>query len=231
MQRHGVIIMNNLESQDSTNDINKAVSEEDGLKYLWSSIATFTVIYILHLWILDRTNKLLIDIFHFDDTWESAPVFALTFGTFITILTFVLMLSLIRNNKNNNWLERIPPLWVDIDIKSQLGRVWRCVIVAFVLLFPLFAQVHFWRRLHNWQVWKNNTQAEIVGLWSFVSPQHFISWNAYRYGDHSKRLTEDGFGGVSFLPFWQPIIMLVFTFFLLVLTIKIVLALSRRVSI
>lgn len=203
---------------------NNSIPEEAGLQYLWSAIASFNMIYILNLWLLDRTNQLLIGIFHFDDTRESAPIFGLSFGTLVTILSFNFMLSLVKRNTSEQWMERVPHLWVDIDVKSQLGRTWRHFIVSVTLLFPIAAQLHFWFQLYERQVWENNSQSKLHGIWSYVSPKYFLDWDAYRYGDHSKRLIEEGFGGVSFLPFWQPVIMVVLTAIALALFGRIVLA-------
>ncbi len=211
-------------SQKQNKITNNSIPEEEGLQYLWSAIASFNVIYILNLWLLDRTNQLLINKLHFDDTWESAPIFGLSLGSLTTILSFRFMLSLVKRNTSEQWIERVPHLWVDIDVKSQLGRFWRHFIIAVTLLFPLAAQLHFWLRLYKWQVWENNSQAKLHGIWSYVSP--FLDWDAHRYGDYSKRLTE-GFGGVSFLPFWQPTIMIILTAIALILFEKIVLTLRE----
>lgn len=222
--------MSNPNDLEVTENKKKPVSEEVGLKYLWSILSTFTVLYILQILLLDRTNELLIDMFHFDDTWESAPVFALTFGTLISIGTFSLMLVLIKKSKAKEGLSRVPPLWIDIDVKSGLGRAWRRIVLVLVFIFPLAAQLHFWLRLFEWQVWKDTAAAPTVSLWSYVSPSYFLDWDAHRYGDHSKRMLEEGFGGVSFLPFWQPLIMAGMTLFLLIITGKIILALSHSKS-
>ena len=216
-------------SQKNNRITNESIPEEAGLQHLWSVIASFNVIYILNIWLLDRTNQLLIDIFHFDDTWESAPIFGLSFGSVVTILSYSFMLSLIKRNISGQWMERVPHLWVDIDIKSRLGRAWRHFIVAVTLLFPLAAQLHFWLRFYEWQVWENNPQSKLHGIWSYVSPKYFLDWDAYRYGDHSKRLIEEGFGGVSFLPFWQPAIMVILTTIALILFGKIILAFREPV--
>ncbi|MCG8685541.1 MAG: hypothetical protein MI892_11740 [Desulfobacterales bacterium] len=221
--------MGGTESQGENKKMINHISEEEGLQFLWATIASFNVIYILNLLLLDRTNLLLIDVFHFDDTWESVPVFGLSFGSVVTILSFSFMLALIKKKIGEKWLERIPPLWVDIDMRSELGRTWRRIIFAITLLFPLAAQLYFWLRLYEWQVWENNAQSKLYTLWSYVPPKFFLNWDAYRYGDHSKRFIEEGFGGVSFLPFWQPAIMGCFTAIVLILFGKIILGLRQSV--
>ena len=98
------------------------MSEDRALKYLFNVIATFVLFYHLNILLLDRTNELLIDVFHFDDTWESAPIFTLTFGSVITIVSLSLMHSLIvKNCGKRKWFDKIPPVWFDIETGTAVG--------------------------------------------------------------------------------------------------------------
>ncbi|WP_370245936.1 hypothetical protein [Marisediminitalea sp.] len=181
------------------------VTEKAGIQYLWSAVASFNVLYFLNLWLLDRTNELLISIFHFDDTRESVPVFGLTFGTLVTLYSFVLLRSYIKGADGSSWHARIPALWVDIDVTSSVGRKWRAAVFAVTVVFPVLAHVHFWKRLDKFDVWRTEDDAA-WGVWEYVSPQYFFDFDAHRYGQFAERMDE-GYGGVSFVPFWQPVVM------------------------
>lgn len=183
------------------------VSEEKGLMYLWSAIATFNVLYIINLWLLDRTNQTLIDVFHFDNTRESAPIFMLTFGSLVTLTSFVLLRRLMERQKTNG-LARLMPIWINIDPGTRTGRRWRAFCGLLTIGLPLVAQVYFWLQFHDWQAWKNELPHSTVELWKPVKPGYVFDWDAHRYGSYGDRLRKsDGFGGVSYLPFWQPLLM------------------------
>lgn len=188
------------------------LSERAGLFYLWSMLASFNIVYILNIWLLDRTNQKLIKVFHFDDTWESAPIFMLSFGSLVTLASFVSLIGLAKRSDGATWAYRMPPLWVDIDPAVPLGKFWRTVCAVLALGLPFAAHVHFWRRFDEWQAWKNEGAYGAVSLWERVPLSMIFDWDAHRYGDLSKRLlSDDGFGGVSYLPFWQPVLMIVLT--------------------
>ena len=181
------------------------ITEKMGFKFLWSAITTFNILYLLNLWLLDRTNELLINIFHFDDTRESAPVFGLTFGTLVTLCSFILLKEYIKHTDGKSWHARVPPLWVDIDVASSLGRKWRAILMLLTVAFPMLVHIHFWNRLSEFDVWRKNDNI-IWGLWEFVSPRYLFDFDAHRYGQFSERALET-FGGVSFVPFWEPALM------------------------
>lgn len=177
---------------------------------LWSSITTFNILYILNLWILDRTGNVVIKIFMIDNNIESVPIFGLTLGSSTTILSFYLLLVYARDHLTNEWHDRIPSLWIQIE--PAFARKWSSVLIVLCIVFPLTAQYHFWSRFYTWQAWSNHepTKGQLISLFEPVSPHAILDWDNYRYGNFS-RTNEKNYKGLSYAPLYQPLIMLALT--------------------
>ena len=191
---------------------------------VWSAITTFNVLYLLNLLILDRTNRVVIDIFIIDDRRESVPIFGLTIGTIITILSFYLFYQFVKIQLAQPWHERIPPLWVEVAPNTSFGRQWVWVVLLLCIAFPIAANAQFWVRFHTWQTWSNHvpTSGDRICLYKPVSPKYILMWDAHRYGDFSRKDDKkEDHKGVSYLPLYQPIIMMLLTATVLLLVIKI----------
>ncbi len=175
---------------------------------IWSAVATFNVLFLFNLWVMDRTNTSLIDVFNPSENWSSVPIFGLSLGTFTTIFSYFLMLKIIDINGDKIGVERMPSLWVE-NIEEQFRRKWNYMILVITLLFPMLAQVNFWFRFHKWQAWINDDVLSLnqLSLYEPVSLAFLLDWDGHRYGDFSK-VALDGWHGVSFVPFWQPLIMI-----------------------
>lgn len=179
---------------------------------LWSAIATFNFLFTVNLWLMDRTNESPIDVFNPAQNWSSVPIFALSFGTVLTLFSALLMQKLIHLKRALVGVDRLPSLWIEKFEHEEFKKKWKLTVFFLTVIFPLFAQIHFWRRFHEWDAWTNDpaTLVESVSLYKYVSPIYFFDWDAFRYGDYSK-MALDGWKGVSFVPFWQPFIMAVLT--------------------
>jgi hypothetical protein len=180
---------------------------------LWAAVTSFNVLFLLNLWWLDRSDKALINIFTPDEHWESVPIFGLSLGSLFTIVSFALLtISAGRCRRERKpWHERIPMIWVrQRDLSTSDKRWWQGVVIVVCIIFPLLAHLQFWSRFDDWQAWRNYNphRGEEVRLFEPVSPKYLLDWDAHRYGDHS-RLEERR--GVSFVPLFQPLIMMALT--------------------
>jgi hypothetical protein len=206
----------------------RQVSEAAGIHYFWSAVASFMVLYIVNEWIFDRSNVSALSVFHIERSWESAPIFMLTFGSAISAIAFSILLLRIHHFGGATWTERMAPLWIDIDPRTSLGRAWRKLSAVVAIILPLAAQVQFWWRFHQWQAWPTTGVQQEVGLWSYEPISILGNWDAFHYGDYSKRaLTDKGFGGVSFVPFWEPVMMVLLSTIVVILALRITIALFR----
>lgn len=179
------------------------------MRKLWAAVTTFNILFILNLWWMDRTGNAVIDVFTPDDRWESVPIFGLTLGSLFTIISFHLLLSYVRKMRSEGrpWHGRIPTIWIQPDeLVGSFRRAWLVFIIVVCIVLPIAAQVQFWYRLDNWQVWKNYDpgRGERVQLLQPISPKFLLDWDAHRYGDYSKRAERKG---VSFVPLFQPLLM------------------------
>lgn len=175
---------------------------------LWNTLATFYVLYILGSLFMDRTNNRdVIESFNPSENWSSIPIFYLSFGSLLSIAVLYICYQITAHENKQGWENRMPGLWLDDSQMHGLLKKWKVVLFSLILIFPIVLQVHFWRRFHDWQAWSNVKTPEVVSLYELVSPAYLLSWDSYRYGDFSN-MNEEGWHGVSYVPFWQPVIML-----------------------
>ncbi len=192
---------------------------------LWSTIATFNILFLLNLCLIDRTDHSLIKVFAISSYRESVPIFGLSLGSVITILNFYLFMHCIESKELPKWYDRFPSLWIDnIKTKTSFGCRWKGFVLFLVIVFPIFVHGQFWLRFNDWQAWKNysTVKGEIIGLLEPADLKVLIEhgWDAYRYGDYSKR-NISGREGFSFIPLFQPLLMLMLSMAIICLFIRI----------
>ena len=180
---------------------------------LWTIVTSFNVLFLVNLWWLDRTDNAPFGVFTPDDRWESVPIFGLSLGSLFTLISLLLLASYARRKRSENrlWYDRIPWIWLGAnDLGKDEKRVfkpwWQRFVILVCVIFPITAHVHFWNRFDDWQAWRNREPGlgQEVSLFESVSPLMFLDWDAYRYGNHSKRSDRQG---VSYVPLYQPILM------------------------
>lgn len=195
------------------------------MQKLWSTIATFNVLFILNLWVMDRTNRSLISVFNPAQNWSAVPIFGLSIGSLSTILSGILMLKIIQIRDNYDGLEKLPSLWIEKFENEKFLRQWKVTVLFITVAFPLLAQIHFWRRFNEWSAWTHheNSEGVIVSLYQYVPINYLLKWDSFRYGNYTK-MAIDGWEGVSFVPFWQPVIMATLTLVCFLLSVKVVIS-------
>lgn len=193
---------------------------------IWSTIVTFMILFVVDQWIMTTTGHSPTDILSLAKNKSEVPIFALSLGSLLMVVSCALMLGLTPRGRSDSWVERVPALWVDPTEDERFRRVWKGTTLLMVLVFPLIAQWHFWRKFHQWKAWVNDgsESLNLVSLYAPVSPKYIFDWDAHRYGDASK-VGQADWSGVSYLPLWQPILMATLSTVSLVL----VLVILRRV--
>ena len=189
----------------------KSLDEINGLDALWAAVTAFNISFWLNLWAFEIRKKPLISIISPGDNYESAPLFALIFGTLVTLVSVSLFVWRVRMTASEPIFSRVPPLWINIDFGSSVGRLWRTVILVMAVVLPVGLQGYFWVHFSKRQAWTNTANAIKIDLWQPVSPTHlFVGFNDFRYGFFDERANKlQDFGGVSFVPFWEPALMVV----------------------
>ena len=195
---------------------------------IWSTITTFTILFLLDLWLMTSTDRSHIDIFPLARNKSEVPIFGLSLGTLLAVLSSALMLALIPRSTRASWVERVPTLWVDPTEHARFRCVWKGATLFMAVVFPLGAQFHFWRKFHHrdFKAWINDGSdpPTLVSLYEPVSPLLIFDWDKHRYGNPLNMQLSDG-GGVSYLPLWQPVLMVMLSLASLILAV----AILRRV--
>ena len=196
---------------------------------IWSAVTTLTILFTLDLCLMDRTDESYLDVINLAKNSAEVPIFALSLGTLLAVFSSALMLGLIKRNSPLSRIDRIPPLWVDPTESQRFRTAWKCTIISITVVFPLGAQVHFWRRFHKWKAWVNDGTNPVseISLYEPVSFKFILDWDAHRYGDLG-RIAQEGWAGVSYLPLWQPILMVILSVVFLILAIEIMRRVLRR---
>ena len=195
---------------------------------LWSGIVTFNTLYILNLWLQDRTNAALIDSFSPAKNWSEVPIFGIGLGIAILCLSAIIGWEFAAFRRNKQWYERIPSLWLNVSNETiSFRKRWFAFVLIVAYLFPAIAFSHFWRRLGKWDAWPNEPDAVPLSPYTYVSPSYLFNFDAHRYGDFSKRLV-DGWHGISFVPFWQPLLFALATGIAMVLVACALIAILQR---
>lgn len=177
---------------------------------IFSAVSGFTTLFILNLWIFDRSTGAAIDIITFNASKEYVPLYGLTFGALLTLFSYWIFYEASKLTGGRTWVDRIPSPWVDMNQATEKQKkIWKQFVYFVVIIFPLIASIHFWSRLDNWQAWNNCAimpNEEEITLWSYPEASFTKNcdfWDAYRYGDYKQRTTESHHG-TSYVPLLEP---------------------------
>lgn len=132
----------------------------------------------------------------------SVPVLVLSFAPFIQI--GVLAFALVFMSDTSPAVQLFPRLFGYDMGTSRTNLLWERLTALVVLGLPVLALSFFWARFFSprHRVWHTDTGIEI-GRFDYVSPMLFFgNWNRHRFGGAI------GEGGASFVPFWQPVLIM-----------------------
>lgn len=198
------------------------------MNVIYQPTAAFSFLFILNMWIFDRVGEPVIKVITFGASLEYVPLYTLTFGALLALVSYWMFYEISKSTNGTTWTDKIPTLWVSLDgaTKSQ-NKAWKIFVFFIAIIFPLLANVHFWKRFEAWDAWDNCSATQLydkkVDKWSYPSASFVDNcdfWDAYRYGDFQKRAVEKH-RGISFVPLVEPIMcailsvgMLVFSIFI-----------------
>lgn len=195
------------------------------MKIIFSTVSSFVVLLIIQLWVFDRMEGPVFDIYFLKVSKEYIPLYALTFGALASLIGLWVFDDVIDTSNDLRWFDRVPSPWVDIsDAKVSQKTKWKALVVILIVFLPVLANIHFWNRIHEWQAWNNcDKMSSKVDIWSY--PHSSVSgqcdfWDAYRYGKYDSR-TQENHGGTSFVPLFEPIFALILTCSLVIYSISI----------
>lgn len=210
------------------NEEAKQLGPIGGLDAIWSKIATFTLLWWIYWFVFEVSGEPIAEIIAFRKHNDSAPLFALLLGNFLTLISFLILAWRVRETANRSRLARLPPLWFDIQLGSRVGRTWKWFTIFSGIFLPIVFEAYFWVRFHEREAWPNTTSAEALpkpwvfgcwppsattlpkkswGLWCYVTPSHLVVHsNDFRYGFDDPQRWNVPSGPASFIPLWEPLI-------------------------
>lgn len=152
----------------------------------------------------------------------AAPLILLAFGLPIAAFGYWLVSRFMRHVSPDR--AAFPRYFITEFDEPELDRMWQRISMLIVCVVPLlfFAWAWMWFLNHG-AAWLNDgtSAPPRVDRWEMV-PFNLVycdalhtfglgpeckGWDAYRFGDLAA--VENGKGGVSFLPFWHPVLWLI----------------------
>lgn len=193
---------------------------------IYSTIITFTTLFLFNYWVFDRTGNAAIGMITFNAAWEYIPLYGITIGTLVSLVGLWVFDEASKSSPHmveaKSWLDKVPLPWIDHkDLSKRHEKFLKLFVIFLVLAFPLMANIHFWLRLNSWNAWDNcgTTPGEpIVKIWEYPTASFNAQcdfWDAHRYGNYEKR-SLDGHGGTSFVPLVEPSISIVLSIWLFI---------------
>ena len=132
---------------------------------------------------------------------SSAPFLLLQIGMVIYIILLFLYFKHLVDLKGTE--NSYPILFVE-KVPVELKRFWEINSLIAVNVIPWFGFIWMWYAFFrsDQSVW-NGSSKNVVGIFDIVSsPASFLGgWNNYRYG----RFPDEG---DSFVPYWQPVLIM-----------------------
>lgn len=130
------------------------------------------------------------------------PILLLTVGMGIYI--FLLLLVLLHIKICSESANRIPVIFAE-KLQPEFRNFWEKISTVAILLIPWIGFIWMWIEFHDDSqlAWLKEKPQQFVRLYDIVSPvtSFFESWDDYRYGWDPER-------SVSYVPFWQPVIIM-----------------------
>lgn len=131
----------------------------------------------------------------------SVPVLVICFA--IPLYILLVLLCKIYSKPQNGGIQEFPTLGIR-NIESRFKGLFQKVSFLAFIVLPWFGFVWMWVEFHDvkQQAWLKSNVSILVGEYEIKnSVLSFIGkWDDYRYGRNGE--------GVSFVPFWQPVIIM-----------------------
>lgn len=170
---------------------------KNDLTKVWQQVSKYMVIYALATWVVTQGGKLDLGV-----TIGYAGNIAALFGFLVCTPLFWLSLWLLSQFIDSyggaSYFSRIPQVGLEeeLDFENPASRMYQRLILFIFLIVPISSITHFYRKILSVPVYDKSTNA-VVDMWS-PSPISVLVTDAYRFGEN---------GGVTFFPFYQPLIM------------------------
>jgi hypothetical protein len=197
--------------------------DDSTLQKIWSSVGLATAYLSLNFWSYTQQWRLelpaLIKFNAIGPTGRILTDASAVYGILLTAPLLIVLLQLTRLYARRRTMEaiglaRLPVLLnVEADPASSEGWWFQAVSAVVILVFPLMAQVHFFDKFLDGEA--SNGSTRIIGLGHYTPDRNIWFDNTFRYDS------------VSYYPFFEPWLLLVFELTVLWLAARVLWALFR----
>jgi hypothetical protein len=137
----------------------------------------------------------------------SVPLVVLSYGPWLQVLNLWLVERWRQRHDSLSFVLSGPPG----DRRAVRDPVMERAALAVVVGLPLVLVAYWWVRFHHGQAW-DSTSLALVGLYDLRGPpwQFLVDANLFRYGlaPPVGPVAPGAPDGVSFGPFWQPVVIM-----------------------
>tara|TARA_R110000737_G_scaffold80576_1_gene112782 strand:+ start:224 stop:832 length:609 start_codon:yes stop_codon:yes gene_type:complete len=160
-------------------------------------ISNLAIGFMYFQWEIDQAAVLFVN-------RPAVPLLILSFGPIIQIAVLWMVRDFLNEIRPVDRL--FPQLAIPVLDTKKLAYKWERMSAWIVLGLPIIGFSWAWHRfLTNGSVWETKTGTSVDRFY-YVSPNTFFGdWDTHRYGD---QLTDQA---ASFVPFWQPLIIMGFS--------------------
>jgi len=207
--------------------------ESKKLPELWSALFVFMLLYMVDATTALQTNgESLFKKLSIDGRTAVLPLFALTIGSLLHLLHCFIMKKIQQCNEGQSKKTSLPiPVIESVDQYFTNSKLVRRATIILCLVLPILFIIKFWVDFNSADrnAWVAGEKTKI-SRYKFVSPLYFFDFNYHKFGSFdSKVRCKDGGNkdkpkmlippcGVSYLPFWQPLIILIINGFSVLLS-------------
>ena len=162
----------------------------------WQKISLFLVIYAAASWAVTQGVSPSFGV-GIDQRKEVAALFGFVVCAPLFLICLWFASRYVISYGGVSWHSRVPPVGLedDLDLSKPEGRMYQRFILFLFVLFPLAAVTHFYRKILNTPILEK-ASSKVLSVWD-KPPSIFTNIDDHRFGME---------GGVSYLPFYQTII-------------------------
>lgn len=152
---------------------------------------------------------------------SAVPLLLINIGMVVFICLLLLYSLYIKKISASK--KRLPVLFFDA-VENEFKNIFETMSLVAIVLIPWIGFSWMWVEFHDkrQEVWRNESPINEVGIYDIVSPiTSFIgNWDDFQYGSIPE--------GISYVPFWQPIILMIpLTVIALFLTVHILIEIRK----
>lgn len=206
------------------------------MKLAWNAILSFLLLYLLDIVVaIQQNGNGVFGILIVDGRVAVLPLFGLVIGSVIFLVQLILFrLTHTRNLLKSNQISFPIPFIDDLGVYSISAAKIRAYVIVVCFVIPVIGLSKLWFDFNSAdrRSWVNEKPFHEVSRYKPVSIFYLFDFNHHAYGSYySTHLCEKGAKdmskelktapcGVSYVPFWEPLIIILMNIWSIILIIK-----------